>query len=153
MSLNYTPEWNRKSTSTGYEVVYCPEHPRAWSTGYVYTHTIVAEQKLNRLLEKGEIVHHKDRNRKNNDPENIDITSQSEHARNHGRLKGLTIVFLKCPTCKKQFEREKRQTHLAKGGLYTFCSRKCNGVFQRKKQLGITGEKLESNEVIAKVGI
>lgn len=145
MSTDYTPDWDRKSTSTGYEVVYCPEHPRAWSTGYVYTHTIIAEQKVGRLLVPGEIIHHKDGNRKNNDPKNIRITTQSKHARYHGKLKGLTIVFLECPTCKKSFEREKRQTHLVKGGEYTFCSRRCNGVFQRKRQLGMVKEELKFN--------
>lgn len=136
MKLGYTPNWDRMSTSTGYEVVFCPDHPRAWSTGYVYVHTIIAEYKLGRLLKPGEIVHHKDGNRKNNVPWNIEISNRSKHARNHGKLKGLTVAVIICPTCGKLFEKEKRQTHLIKGGKYTFCSRKCNGIFQRKSQLG-----------------
>lgn len=136
VNLNYTPNWDRMSTSTGYEVVFCPDHPRAWSTGYVYVHTVIAEQKLGRLLRSGEIVHHKDGNRKNNDLGNIEVSNQSRHAREHGRLKGFTMATIVCPACGKFFEKEKRQTHLIKGGKYTFCSRKCNGVFQRKNQLG-----------------
>lgn len=135
MSLNYNPDWNRKSTSTGYEVTYCPDHPRAWSTGYVYTHVLIAEQKLGRLLEPDEIVHHKNENRKDNNPENIKITNQSDHAREHQLSHGHLVAVLKCPMCDKIFEKRRNQTYLINGRVATFCSRKCNGTFQRKKQM------------------
>lgn len=49
-----------------------------------HTHRIVAEQKLGRPLRKGEVVHHIDENKRNNDPDNIRIfPSQAEHARYH----------------------------------------------------------------------
>jgi hypothetical protein len=49
-----------------------------------HTHRIVAEEKLGRPLKKGEIVHHIDENKRNNDPDNIEIfPSQAEHARHH----------------------------------------------------------------------
>lgn len=53
-----------------------------------HTHRIVAEEKLGRPLKKGEIVHHKDENKRNNDPDNIHIfPSQAEHARFHMDLR------------------------------------------------------------------
>lgn len=49
-----------------------------------HTHRVVAELKIGRVLLRGEIVHHKDDNKLNNDPSNLQILpSQAEHARLH----------------------------------------------------------------------
>lgn len=54
----------------------------------VHEHRIVAEEMLGRPLRDGKVVHHKDRNKRNNDPSNIMIFSlQSEHASFHAELK------------------------------------------------------------------
>ena len=50
----------------------------------VHTHRIVAEKMLGRKLSKGEIVHHMDGNKRNNDPINLKVfISQAEHAKWH----------------------------------------------------------------------
>ena len=49
-----------------------------------HTHRIVAEQKLGRPLKPGEVVHHIDGNKRNNNPENIMVfASQALHAKWH----------------------------------------------------------------------
>jgi hypothetical protein len=49
-----------------------------------HTHRAVAEQKIGRKLRPGEIVHHKDGNKRNNSPDNLEIfRSQKEHAAYH----------------------------------------------------------------------
>ena len=48
-----------------------------------HTHRVVAEQMLGRPLAKGEIVHHIDGNKRNNAPDNLQVMTQSEHARLH----------------------------------------------------------------------
>lgn len=49
-----------------------------------HIHRIVAEQKLGRELREGEVVHHIDRNKFNNSPENLMVfKSQAGHARWH----------------------------------------------------------------------
>ena len=53
----------------------------------VHTHRIVAEQMLGRPLHEGEVVHHIDGNKRNNDPSNLRVfSSQSEHAKFHKDL-------------------------------------------------------------------
>ncbi|MBN1250158.1 MAG: HNH endonuclease [Anaerolineae bacterium] len=67
------------------------EQVKAHSEGRTYTktngrhtHRVVMENKLGRALRPGEIVHHKDGNKLNNAPGNLElISSQEEHARAH----------------------------------------------------------------------
>lgn len=49
-----------------------------------HTHRVVAEIMLGRPLEPGEVVHHKDGDKRNNSPDNLMIfSSQAEHAKWH----------------------------------------------------------------------
>jgi hypothetical protein len=49
-----------------------------------HVHRAVAEQKLGRSLQPGETVHHKDGNKQNFAPDNLEVlTGQSAHARIH----------------------------------------------------------------------
>lgn len=51
-----------------------------------HTHRIVAEQILGRPLKPGEVVHHIDRNKRNNNPNNLMVfASQREHAEWHAK--------------------------------------------------------------------
>lgn len=49
-----------------------------------HQHRVVAERKLGRALAPGEIVHHKDGNKKNNHPDNLEVMTQAQHMREHG---------------------------------------------------------------------
>ena len=48
-----------------------------------HMHRVVAEQMLNRELLPGEIVHHKDGDKWNNHPSNLQVMTQSEHMKLH----------------------------------------------------------------------
>lgn len=55
----------------GYSMVKINDHPDANGNGYVREHRLVMARKLNRPLLSDEVVHHKDGNRANNDPDNL----------------------------------------------------------------------------------
>ena len=69
----------------GYVFVKAPNHPRANYGGYVREHILVMESELGRGLNEGERVHHKDENKINNYPTNLDHSSDLEHKSYHAK--------------------------------------------------------------------
>ena len=46
-------------------------------------HRLVVEREIGRKLTRYEVVHHKDGNKYNNSPDNLEVMSLSEHSRSH----------------------------------------------------------------------
>lgn len=80
----------RRISNYGYVLVYKPNHPNARSDGYILEHRYVMSKHLGRELYDWEVVHHKDDNKKNNDIENLEIMSRSDHTTLHNLEK--TII-------------------------------------------------------------
>lgn len=61
--------WNiQKIVHKGdYDYAVVPEHPKAIKHGYVLLHRIVLENYLGRILDDGEISHHINEDKKNNE--------------------------------------------------------------------------------------
>lgn len=73
---------------TGYLWEWCPGHPRA-TEGVVPQHRLVMEEILGRYLTPHERVHHKNHDRKDNRPENLELyASQDQHMKAHWQNKG-----------------------------------------------------------------
>lgn len=140
--------WNiKKFVSKGdYYYAVVPEHPNRTKHNYVLAHRIIIENHLGRLLDKNEIIHHIDGNKKNNDISNLQVMKALEHVSYHVQQRGKTMLEIKCPCCKNVFSRSKNKTHLGKKvGKITFCSASCRGKFWRDVQLNrITTNQVES---------
>lgn len=82
------PKWRggriRGGEKKRYWNIYSPDHPNATKDGYVLEHRLVMEKELGRFLDPSEIVHHLNEDPSDNRPENLSVTIQSEHAREHG---------------------------------------------------------------------
>lgn len=76
----------------GYVTVLLPEHPRAGQHGYVLEHIVVAEASLGRALLPGEVVHHRNGQKDDNRPENLQVLTLGEHARLHNGFYTLDIL-------------------------------------------------------------
>jgi hypothetical protein len=69
------PAWRggRTVDKSGYILIQCPGHPFADRHGRVREHRLVAERMIGRYLTPTEVVHHKDDDPGNNDPENLAV--------------------------------------------------------------------------------
>lgn len=73
----------RNQTSQGYIRVHIPEHPMAHAYGWVYEHRMVAYDLGWIQPGDGRHVHHKNHDRTDNRPENLEVLSHVAHAREH----------------------------------------------------------------------
>lgn len=74
----------RHVATNGYVQLLMPTHREADSRGYVYEHRHVMECMLGRALNRGEVVHHKNRIKTDNRPANLQLfASQSDHLAHH----------------------------------------------------------------------
>lgn len=69
---------------TGYVREFSPDHPNADKKGYVFQHRLVMECLIGRLLDREELVHHRNHVRHDNRAENLEVMGRPEHAREHG---------------------------------------------------------------------
>lgn len=106
---------------TAYKVKY-----RSGDQATVLEHREVMEKYLKRSLGTHEVVHHKDGNKKNNDIDNLEIMSRSQHGKLH---KPTEMYEFTCPWCGgigRQKARDVKRNR-NKGCAGPFCSRSCAG--------------------------
>lgn len=91
---------------TRYKVITKHGHPNAQGRGTIFEHVFVMSEMLGRPLTALEVVHHKDKNKKNNHPDNLQLfATDALHQRHHAEERALEAcgdrLFMKCPYCKE----------------------------------------------------
>ena len=127
--LNWITKYNKENNdeyknyifSGQYLAIYRPDHPKSRKDGYVYIHQLQAEKKLGRSLTEQEWVHHIDKNKSNNDINNLMIfRTIADHTAFHcgasiykvndvwiSNMKSLKISNSRkciCPVCQKNYK-------------------------------------------------
>ena len=111
-----------------YELIIPPDgYPgKLYRNRYAYEHHVVYWQHTGYIIKEGEVIHHKDGNKRHNEYENLQLKTEYEHKSEHSKT-GRTMVDLICPICYIPFTRERRKTHLVKKNQEsTCCSRSCS---------------------------
>lgn len=69
------PAWRggRMTDKSGYVLIYMPDHPQANRHGQVREHRLVMERHLGRILDRREVVHHKNGNPADNRIRNLKL--------------------------------------------------------------------------------
>lgn len=91
---------------------------------YCYEHHLVWEKTHGEPIPDGMVVHHKDENKYNNVPENLELLSARAHCSLHGAKHKKRVAIVKCPACGKIFEKDARMLPFRN---LVFCSRQCVG--------------------------
>lgn len=78
----------------GYIGVWNPKHEGADKQGYVYEHTLIIEQKIGRLPEKGEVIHHINLDKLDNSIDNLWLCGNKEHLVCHRSIEKLIKPLL-----------------------------------------------------------
>lgn len=81
--------WRGGETTSpkGYVYLRLPGHPRAMKNGYVKRADVVAERMLGRPLADNEVVHHKNKVRSDDCPENLEVLDPIAHGRLHAPVR------------------------------------------------------------------
>lgn len=97
---------------------------------YAYEH-IVTWWINNGTIPDGYIIHHKDRNKHNNDINNLQLIEMKNHSSYHTASRGIHKVTWSCGMCNTIFTRNYSQTPEGKNmdNKVPFCSRKCSGTY------------------------
>lgn len=98
--LNKSWKSDKKINSYGYIKIRCLDHPFKDYDGFVFEHRLIAEKYLlteensieingKRYLKLEYSVHHKDRNKQNNDVSNLEVLTKKEHLSLHAKERAI----------------------------------------------------------------
>lgn len=120
-----------------YELVVPPEgYPgKRYRGRYAYEHHVVWWNHNREIPAKGEVIHHRNANPRDNRIENLEKLSAHDHLSQHSS-QPWTYVFQECSRCGTTFRLKGCQyrTRLKFNGGKFFCSRSCQVSDQQRKK-------------------
>lgn len=114
--------------SGGYIDVLYPEHPAAVGRKYVKLHRLLMENILERFLLPHEIIHHKDFDKLNNNPTNLQLCQSTKEHHNLHRTEPPTV---NCKLCNKLFTITERPPSANRYSRRKYCSYECGKSAQK----------------------
>jgi len=117
--------------SNGYAIVTAPEDYPGRKTGgrYCSEHHLVWWQHTGELVTKGEVIHHKNRDRADNRIENLERMTNADHLALHkpDSKRPKPMEEVSCTKCGKQFSRAKSifEYKRRQGKTEFFCGQSC----------------------------
>jgi hypothetical protein len=128
--LNHSWKGGRHTDKWGYIMVLAPEHPRAWTNGYVYEHILVVERAMGKHLRRTAQVHHVNEIKPDNRPENlVACDSYAYHTLLHRRARALAECgdanALRCYICHKYDNQPDIHTYNPYGNTLKSAHRSC----------------------------
>lgn len=128
--LNRSKYTNKK----GYVLLYLPEHPNSYRSGYIYEHRIVVELSIGRYLKKDEIIHHKNEVKDDNRIENLQITTRKEHMQLHNKYHDLKPKIYELYEKGLSVRQIEKEIGVSKSLVHLYCLEK--GITRKKKKKG-----------------
>jgi len=80
------PKADSLTDGRGYVWLHIPDHHRANHVGYVKRAVVVLENKIGRQLTDKELPHHINKNKGDDNPENLEVLTFREHGKLHSQL-------------------------------------------------------------------
>ena len=94
--------YTHKMVHKGYAHTRVPDHPEADKAGYVPDHRLSAEKVIGRSLGNGEIVHHINFRKRDNDPSNLAVMGGNDHHRVHHYMGRVAVYLLGLTTVRPE---------------------------------------------------
>lgn len=103
------PKWKggKCRTADGYLLIRNPGHRLANKDGYVLEHRLIMEEKIGRHLKPNEVVHHINGDKQNNNPENLALTTHTDHKKSY--MQAFNEGFATCLILFARLRNEKNQ--------------------------------------------
>ena len=108
------------------------------SKATILHHREVMEQHLGRKLSPDEVVHHRNRDKRDNSPGNLEVATRSTHGKEHGKERPIEMIAITCPECGKHaFKQARTVRHCqgTQGKPGPFCGKSCSGRFNARKRI------------------
>ena len=126
MNKNVPTHWRNMKInySQPYPRIWWPEHPISPKDGMPFIHRVVMCEMEGRIINSEEHVHHKNENKLDYSTKNLELTSRSEHTREHHPRSG---GHVNCEVCGRL--KYVTKSHLLTNSSFT-CSIECSGILK-----------------------